>query len=102
MRLANLWQRAIPPEPWQEGDNIPWNDPALSARMLDEHLSQAHDAASRRSATIDRQVTWIQRTLLRGSPTCSSSWRAGRWEPPNRPRTPALWTYIEWERLDGA
>jgi 2-polyprenyl-3-methyl-5-hydroxy-6-metoxy-1,4-benzoquinol methylase len=69
MRLANLWQRAIPPEPWQEGDTIPWNDPAFSARMLDEHLSQAHDAASRRGITIDRQVAWIQRTLLRGSPT---------------------------------
>ncbi|HET9221949.1 MAG TPA: class I SAM-dependent methyltransferase [Roseiflexaceae bacterium] len=69
MRLADLWQRAIPPEPWQEGDNIPWNDPAFSARMLDEHLSQAHDAASRRSATIDRQVAWIQRMVLRGDPT---------------------------------
>ena len=69
MRLANLWQRAIPPEPWQEGDNIPWNDPAFSARMLDEHLSQAHDAASRRSATIDRQVVWIHGTLLRDCPT---------------------------------
>lgn len=69
MRLENLWQRAIPPEPWREGDNIPWNDEAFSARMLVEHLSQAHDAASRRSATIDRQVAWIHRALLRGSPT---------------------------------
>jgi SAM-dependent methyltransferase len=69
MQLAELWQRAIPPEPWQEGDNIPWNDPAFSARMLDEHLSQAHDAASRRSATIDRQVAWIHGTLLRDQST---------------------------------
>jgi SAM-dependent methyltransferase len=69
MRLAELWQRAIPPEPWREGDNIPWNDPAFSARMLDEHLSQAHDAASRRSATIDRQVAWIHGPLLRDQPT---------------------------------
>jgi SAM-dependent methyltransferase len=69
MQLAELWQRAIPPEPWREGDNIPWNDPAFSARMLAEHLSQAHDAASRRGATIDRQVAWIQQTLLRGRPT---------------------------------
>jgi len=69
MRLADLWQRAIPPEPWREGDNIPWNDPAFSARMLDEHLSQAHDAASRRAVTIDRQVAWIHGTLLRDRPT---------------------------------
>jgi SAM-dependent methyltransferase len=68
MRLADLWRRAIPPEPWREGDNIPWNDPAFSARMLDEHLSQAHDAASRRGATIDRQVSWIHQIILRGSP----------------------------------
>ena len=69
MQLADLWQRAIPPEPWHEGDNIPWNDEAFSARMLDEHLSQAHDAASRRSATIEGQVAWIHRALLHGNPS---------------------------------
>ena len=69
MQLAELWQRVMPPKPWQEGDNIPWNDPAFSARMLDEHLSQAHDAASRRSITIDRQVAWIHASLLHGRPT---------------------------------
>jgi len=68
MQLADLWQRAIPPAPWHEGDNIPWNDPAFSARMLDEHLSQVHDAASRRGSTIDRQVDWIHQTLLRARP----------------------------------
>ena len=53
MRLANLWQRAIPPEPWQEGDNIPWNDPAFCARMLDEHLSQAHKSSHNRDVYLD-------------------------------------------------
>jgi SAM-dependent methyltransferase len=69
MRLADLWRRAARPAPWREGDNIPWNDPAFSARMLDEHLSQAHDAASRRAVTIDRQVAWIHRALLHERPT---------------------------------
>jgi SAM-dependent methyltransferase len=69
MQIAELWQRAIPPQPWHEADNIPWNDPAFSARMLDQHLSQAHDAASRRSTTIDRHVAWIHRSLLHDRPT---------------------------------
>jgi SAM-dependent methyltransferase len=56
------------PEPWSEGDNIPWHEPRFSARMLREHLSQEHDAASRRSAKIDAHVAWIHR-LLDGRPS---------------------------------
>ena len=37
--------------------------------MLREHLSQAHDWASRRYATIDRQVAWIHETVLAAAPT---------------------------------
>jgi SAM-dependent methyltransferase len=37
--------------------------------MLNEHLSQAHDAASRRFTTIDRQVDWIHTTQLACQPT---------------------------------
>jgi SAM-dependent methyltransferase len=68
MRLLDLVHRSPKPEPWAEGDNIPWNEPGFSARMLREHLSQAHDAASRRSEKIDRQVAWIHQTLLSGAP----------------------------------
>ena len=67
--LLSLVQRAPHPVPWAEGDNIPWHELGFSARMLDEHLSQAHDAASRRSPTIDRQVAWIHAELLGGTPT---------------------------------
>ena len=56
-------------EPWVEGEKIPWHDPDFSQRMLAEHLSQSHDAASRRFARIDRQVAWIHRELLEGTPT---------------------------------
>jgi SAM-dependent methyltransferase len=69
MRLSELWTRVLPPAPWHEGDNIPWSDPAFSARMLDEHLSQSHDAASRRSARIARHVEWIHEAVLHGHPT---------------------------------
>jgi SAM-dependent methyltransferase len=68
MHLLDVVGRSPRPEPWSEGDNIPWNEPAFSARMLREHLSQAHDAASRRGEKIDRQVAWIHGTLLSGAP----------------------------------
>lgn len=68
MNLSDLLSRALPPEPWQEGDNIPWHDPDFSARMLREHLSQEHDAASRRSALIDRHVAWVHADVLGGRP----------------------------------
>ncbi|OGO54838.1 MAG: hypothetical protein A2V85_16825 [Chloroflexi bacterium RBG_16_72_14] len=42
---------------WDEGTtDLPWADPAFSERMLREHLDQRHDLASRRGATIERQV----------------------------------------------
>ena len=67
--LLTVVRRPPRPAPWAEGANIPWHEPGFSARMLHEHLSQAHDAASRRSATIDRQVAWIHARLLGGTPT---------------------------------
>jgi 2-polyprenyl-3-methyl-5-hydroxy-6-metoxy-1,4-benzoquinol methylase len=37
--------------------------------MLQEHLSQEHDAASRRTPIIDRHVHWIHAELLSSHPT---------------------------------
>lgn len=68
MHLRDLAARAAP-IPWREGDNIPWNEPGFSRRMLQEHLSQAHDAASRRYATIDRHVQFIHQRILGGRPS---------------------------------
>lgn len=56
-----------PPTPWSDGDNLPWHEPGFSERMLKEHLSQQHDGASRRFVTIDKQVQWIDSTLLPNS-----------------------------------
>lgn len=68
MNLNELVNRKSPPLAWEEGDNIPWNEPGFSQRMLKEHLSQAHDAASRRFDIIDRQVEWIHNGLLSSKP----------------------------------
>ena len=66
MKLLEIVGRAPEPEPWSEGDNIPWHEPGFSTRMLDEHLTQDHDLASRRLDVIDRHVNWIDRVLLQG------------------------------------
>lgn len=69
MKLLDIVHRSAVPEPWSEGDNIPWNDPGFSERMLKEHLSQDHDMASRRFEKIDQHVAWIHDQLLSGTPT---------------------------------
>lgn len=66
MNLMRLMERTLPLIAWQEGDNIPWNDPEFSPRMLMEHLSQGHDWASRRLETIDEYVGWLNHQLLGG------------------------------------
>ena len=68
MKLTEIVQRPPVPAPWDEGENIPWNDPAFSRRMLDQHLSQEHDRASRTFDVIDRHVEWIHGALLKGEP----------------------------------
>jgi SAM-dependent methyltransferase len=67
-QLDLILNRTIPAGPWVEGENIPWNEPAFSARMLREHLDQSHDRASRRSAVIDDQVEFIHTRILDSSP----------------------------------
>lgn len=69
MLLERWMDRPDRPDPWSEGEKIPWNDPEFSARMLTEHFSQDHDAASRRTGTIDAHVTWIDGELLSGRPS---------------------------------
>ncbi len=69
MELLDIVHREPRPEPWSEGDNIPWHDPAFSLRMLREHLSQQHDAASRRTEIIEHHVEWIHQQVLQAEPT---------------------------------
>ena len=69
MNLLDIIRRESVPRPWAEGEKIPWNDPDFSRRMLDEHLSQEHDAASRRFEIIDKHVKWIHNQVLKRNPT---------------------------------
>ena len=68
MTLDEILNRIVPPRPWDEGDKIPWDDPEFSQRMLQEHLTQRHDLASRRSTIIEKHVDWIHQELLGGRP----------------------------------
>jgi SAM-dependent methyltransferase len=63
MNLMQLISRIKAPEPWSEGEKIPWNEPEFSERMLEYHLAQDHDLASRRFEIIDRHVDWIHKKL---------------------------------------
>ncbi len=58
MNLLDIMSRK-PPTAWLDAGKIPWNDPDFSRRMLESHLSQADDWASRRYEIIDRHVEWI-------------------------------------------
>jgi len=69
IRMGDIVNRVVPPAPWDEGDNIPWDDPGFSRRMLAVHLSQDSDSASRRTAIIGRHVNWINAVLLNGEPS---------------------------------
>jgi SAM-dependent methyltransferase len=69
LKLLDIVHRQRDPRPWAEGAKIPWNDPDFSRRMLHEHLSQEHDAASRRFEIIDKHVKWIHDRVLKGNPT---------------------------------
>ncbi|NQT88704.1 class I SAM-dependent methyltransferase [bacterium] len=69
MTLLDIVRRTAPYLPSLQGQKIPWHDPDFSRRMLREHLSQDHDAASRCAEVIDRQVAWLHERILAGRPS---------------------------------
>ena len=69
MKIEDMITREVPPQPWAEGEKIPWDEPGFSERMLKEHLSQEHDLASRRQERVDRHVAWIEEACLDGRPS---------------------------------
>ncbi len=69
--LTDLPNRKPDPKPWVDVHNLPWGDPEFSKRMLNEHLDESHDAASRRPSVYAGQLAWIVGKLLqpRGAKT---------------------------------
>lgn len=63
MKLRGIINRKSLSSAGISGGKIPWNEPAFSQRMLDNHLSQQHDWASRRFSVIRQQVEFITHIL---------------------------------------
>ncbi|MBP9503388.1 MAG: methyltransferase domain-containing protein [Candidatus Promineofilum sp.] len=57
--LWRIYRRPASPSLWQNGGNLPWNDPAFSERMLREHLDESHGAATRQAAERVAQLDWL-------------------------------------------
>jgi SAM-dependent methyltransferase len=69
MILVDIVNRNTVAHPWSEGEYIPREDPSFSRKMLEEHLNQKHENASRRFEIIDRQMDWIHHSILNGQQT---------------------------------
>ena len=61
--ISQLIELQHKPAPFTRGEPLFWDDPHISAQMLDAHLNPDIDAASRRPETIDRSVKWLIETL---------------------------------------
>lgn len=57
--LRRILDAPRPPRPWQDGDQLPWSDPAFSRRMLDVHLDPTTHMASRAPDVIRAHVMWL-------------------------------------------
>ncbi len=57
----DAWPRAFDP-----AVELDWGDPAVSRRLLREHLDQSHDGASRRLRIVDEHVRRLRRLLPDG------------------------------------
>lgn len=69
MTLLDLIKARTPrPELWSGAYKIPWDEPEFSRRMLELHLAQDHDWASRPFETIDEHVRFIHEALAERKP----------------------------------
>ncbi|MFC2029058.1 class I SAM-dependent methyltransferase, partial [Chloroflexota bacterium] len=69
MDFRSIIDRKLDPSRIITFGRIPWSDPALSQRLLNEHLSQFNDSASRRSILIRKHVRWIHQQILKNKPS---------------------------------
>ena len=57
--LSELVALQQKPAPFTRGEPLFWNDPHISAQMLEFHLNSDTEAASRKPETIERSVEWL-------------------------------------------
>ena len=57
--LLRLHQQQRPLKPWTGDDRFPWHEPEFSERMLQVHLDENTDQASRRPEVISAHVEWL-------------------------------------------
>jgi len=57
--IDTLAQYAVRPRLFARTPVLFWDDPYISQQMLAAHLDPSHDAASRRSETIEQSVAWM-------------------------------------------
>jgi ubiquinone/menaquinone biosynthesis C-methylase UbiE len=57
--LWRIYKRPSCPTLWQNGGNLPWDDPDFSRRMLREHLDESHGAATRQMPERMAQIDWL-------------------------------------------
>ncbi|MGI2855722.1 class I SAM-dependent methyltransferase [Shewanella algae] len=67
MNINKLISQHLPIRLLPNESKIPWNDAGFSQRMLENHLCQEHDWASRKLAVIERQVDWLCSQLAPGA-----------------------------------
>jgi SAM-dependent methyltransferase len=68
MKIEEVVRRPDPEAHFHGAYKIPWHERAFSKRLLDEHLDQTHDAASRPFEIIDQHVDFIHKTILKSRP----------------------------------
>jgi len=59
MNINKLLQITIKPKIYEKGTAVMWTDEYISTQLLEIHLSQETDLASRKESTIDSTVEWI-------------------------------------------
>lgn len=59
MNIKNLLKYSQKPDLYEPANAIMWTDPHISKQLLDVHLSEHTDLASRKPETISKTVDWI-------------------------------------------
>jgi 2-polyprenyl-3-methyl-5-hydroxy-6-metoxy-1,4-benzoquinol methylase len=67
MDLSRLIKLSCAPPLYEKGNAAMWDDDYISGQLLEAHLSQTTDAASRRNEAIHKTVQWVE-TLAGSGP----------------------------------